>query len=93
MSNNVEMNVTNESYQCATYKLATDIDLNGKDWTPIGYDRVISNFYGVFDGQGHTVRGMNATGDNVSSSGFFARASGRNTIIKHLNIKGRVTPG
>ena len=93
MSNNVKMNVTNESYQCATYKLATDIDLNGKDWTPIGYDRVISDFYGVFDGQGHTVRGMNATGDNVSSSGFFARASGRNTIIKHLNIKGRVTPG
>ena len=40
--------------------LDTDIDLTGKDWTPIGTS--FSNTYtGTFDGGGHTIKGLTVT--------------------------------
>ena len=40
--------------------LDTDIDLTGKDWTPIGTS--FSNKYtGIFDGGGHTIKGLTVT--------------------------------
>ena len=40
--------------------LDTDIDLTGKDWTPIGTS--FSNKYtGTFDGGGHTIKGLTVT--------------------------------
>ena len=40
--------------------LDTDIDLTGKDWTPIGTS--YSNKYtGTFDGGGHTIKGLTVT--------------------------------
>ena len=40
--------------------LNTDIDLTGKDWTPIGtnYD---NSYKGTFDGGGHTITGLTVT--------------------------------
>ena len=40
--------------------LDTDIDLTGKDWTPIGtnYD---NSYKGTFDGGGHTITGLTVT--------------------------------
>lgn len=40
--------------------LTADIDLTGKEWTPVGMNRPYS---GTFDGQGHTITGL-----NISSS-------------------------
>ena len=40
--------------------LTADIDLTGKDWTPIGTS--FSNKYtGTFDGSGHTIKGLTVT--------------------------------
>lgn len=39
-----------------TVRLTADIDLTGFRWVPIGFGD--SEFAGVFDGCGHTVRGM-----------------------------------
>ncbi len=45
------------------YYLANDIDLSGKEWTPIGYIQRpwgvdMSDFRGILDGQGHTIKNM-----------------------------------
>ena len=40
--------------------LDTDIDLTGKDWTPIGTD-YDNSYKGTFDGGGHTITGLTFT--------------------------------
>lgn len=77
---------SNSRYEKASYKLAADIDLNNHPWTPIGYGNTITPYSGIFDGQGHTIRGMNITG-NYQYNGFFAIVEG---VVKHLNVKGTV---
>ena len=47
------------SYQ--TVKLGADIDMNGDDWTPIGFNNgngTIKTFSGTFNGQGHVISNM-----------------------------------
>ena len=46
------------SYQ--TVKLGADIDMNGDDWTPIGFKKgtTIKIFSGTFNGQGHIISNM-----------------------------------
>lgn len=59
-----------------TIVLESDIDLNRKEWTPI-YD-----FYGIFDGNGKTIKNMLITG-NKDNSGFFSTNS---NVIKNLKF-------
>ena len=40
--------------------LTADIDLTGKDWTPIGTD-YDNSYKGTFDGGGHTIKGLTVT--------------------------------
>ena len=40
--------------------LDTDIDLTGKDWTPIGTSYE-NRYKGTFDGRGHTIKGLTVT--------------------------------
>ena len=65
--------------------LDTDIDLTGKDWTPIG-----TNFYnsytGTFDGGGHTIKGLTVT-TNDQYVGLFGRL-GRAGTVKNVVMEG-----
>ena len=58
--------------------LTADIDLTGKDWTPIG-----TNFYnsytGTFDGGGHTITGLTVT-TNDQYVGLFGRLGEAGTV-------------
>ena len=49
--------------------LDTDIDLTGKDWTPIGTD-YDNSYKGTFDGGGHTITGLTFT-TNDQYAGLF----------------------
>ena len=49
--------------------LDTDIDLTGKDWTPIGTD-YDNSYTGTFDGGGHTITGLTVT-TNDQYAGLF----------------------
>lgn len=49
--------------------LDTDIDLTGKDWTPIGTD-YDNSYKGTFDGGGHTITGLTVT-TNDQYAGLF----------------------
>lgn len=56
--------------------LDTDIDLTGKDWTPIG----TSNRYsGTFDGGGHTITGLTFTTNDVYA-GLFGHLNSAGTV-------------
>ena len=63
--------------------LDTDIDLTGKDWTPIG----TSNSYsGTFDGGGHTITGLTFT-TNDEFAGLFGWLNRAGTV-KNVVMEG-----
>ena len=58
--------------------LTADIDLTGKDWTPIGTS--FSNKYtGTFDGGGHTIKGLTVT-TNDQFVGLFGSIGNAGTV-------------
>lgn len=74
-------------YSGYTIKLACNIDLQEKEWTPIG-NSDNNRFYGVFDGQGHTVAGLKISQRDTAAVniGFFGSVDGNETVIKNLNF-------
>ena len=68
--------------------LDTDIDLTGKDWTPIGTD-YDNSYKGTFDGGGHTITGLTfTTNDNyVGLFGYLNRAGTvKNVVMEGIQI-------
>ena len=65
--------------------LDTDIDLTGKDWTPIGtgYD---NSYKGTFDGGGHTITGLTFT-TNDEFAGLFGWLNRAGTV-KNVVMEG-----
>ena len=86
MAHNVNSGINNTSH----YKLTCDIDLEGREWVPIGHyteakkDGV--SFCGVFDGDGHTVSNFKITDEDSCSYyiGLFGFVSGG--TIKNVNV-------
>ena len=90
------------NYNNYVVKLEADLDLSGISWTPIG--RVYTDgsdkyydFYGTFDGQGHTISNLTVgddgsyTIDNGHNNGLFGgtrNATVRNLIVENATIKG-----
>lgn len=70
--------------------LTADIDLNGREWTPIGnYSNGNSLEYkGRFNGQNHTISGVKITkkGDHL---GIFGKIVG--TTVENFTVKGDIT--
>ena len=68
--------------------LDTDIDLTGKNWTPIGTS--FSNKYtGTFDGGGHTIKGLTVTTNDqfVGLFGYLDRAGTvKNVVMEGIQI-------
>ncbi len=65
-----------------TYYLANDIELGS--WEPLGWTETSDeHFTGVFDGNGHTISGMNADYSEGGYVGLFAINSG---TIRNLNM-------
>ena len=65
--------------------LDTDIDLTGKDWTPIGTD-YDNSYTGTFDGGGHTIMGLTVT-TNYQYVGLFGRLGEAGTV-KNVVMEG-----
>ena len=78
-----------ESINCT---LTADIDLTGKDWTPIGTD-YDNSYTGTFDGGGHTITGLTVT-TNDKYAGLFgylgnfnnAAATVKNVVMDGIQI-------
>ena len=90
----ITLNNQYEQFRGKTFVLANDIDLNNCEWTPIG--TMWYPFPGTFDGQGHSVTGLNISKislkDNPSFNmfvlGLFGAVSGGD--IKNVAVSGEV---
>lgn len=67
-------------------KLVNDIVIRNQ-WTPIGYTRS-EGYEGEFDGQGHSISGVNVFEDDTSKMvvGFFSKLS-ETALVKNLTLK------
>lgn len=73
--------------------LTDDIDLTGKEWTPIGsyINYTYTGYTGTFDGQGHTIFGLtiNQVRDDVGLIGCIDKGGiVKNVKLKDVNITG-----
>lgn len=75
--------------------LATDIDMSGKIWTPIGTYSV--PFQGIFDGNGYTVSNLtmadNASYDYAGLFGYAKNATIQNVIAKNVTLYAKYPMG
>ena len=72
-----------------TVTLANNIALT-KAWTPIGiYNNSKTHFKGTFDGQNHTVSGVEVTENRAKGVGFFGKVY--TGTIKNLTVEGTIT--
>ena len=68
--------------------LDKNIDLTGKDWTPIGTD-YDNSYKGTFDGGGHTITGLTVTTNDqfVGLFGYLDRAGTvKNVVMEDIQI-------
>ena len=77
----------------ACAELTKDIDLENEAWTPIGQSTGNSPdddlaYSGTFNGNGHTISGLNVTGD-FNYFGLFGYTEG--AAIRDLTVAGKVT--
>lgn len=76
-------------YKREHFRLVSDLDLRGNEWTPIGTEGNL--FWGGFDGDGHTITGMTITGKENSYVGLFGECrnfTADSSYIKSVTVKG-----
>lgn len=73
--------------------LKNDLDLNNQEWTPIGNSR--NPFKGNFNGDNHTVTGMQISNSSVDYVGLFGECTRYNvySAIKNITVKDSVING
>ena len=73
--------------------LKNNINLNDKEWTPIGTDS--NPFRGNFDGGNHTVTGMRISNSSADYVGLFGECTryNINSAIKNITVKNSVITG
>ena len=76
-----------ESYENKYLKLTADIDLGGREWTPIGS---YTSFKGCFDGNGHSVSNFIINDAYSCYVGLFADSRG---TIKNLGVENAKVTG
>ncbi|MGN0178335.1 MAG: dockerin type I domain-containing protein [Monoglobaceae bacterium] len=78
-----------------TIKLGNDIDLAGKNWTPIGTSS--NSFNGIFDGGSYTISNLKITADSgacdVGLFGFTKGGSISNIKVNNAEVKGYLDVG
>ena len=69
--------------------LTADIDLTGKDWTPIGTD-YDNSYTGTFDGGGHTIKGLTVTTNdqNAGLFGYLGNFGNAGSTVKNVVMEG-----
>lgn len=84
------------TYEGKYIKLTNDINLNDKEWTPIGKDES-HPFKGNFDGNGKAISGLKITvingiawADNFNYIGLFGYMDGGS--IKYISVTGLIVP-
>ncbi len=72
-----------DQFACAV--LDDDIALSGK-WTPIGHNDHSKHFRGIFDGQGHTISGLNVEMNKAEDGAGLFGAVHSNAVILNVTV-------
>jgi len=80
-------------FKNVTLVMTQDIDMSGIPWTPIGKSGKL--FYGIFDGQDHTISNLKVAATDNSPVGLFASNRGliKNVKMQNVDIKGYYKAG
>ena len=81
-----QVNDNGKSAICA--QLTADIDLESKEWTPIGKNYSYA-YKGTFDGNNHEIKNLYVTGTTSNHYGLFG-VLGAGGTIRNLTVSGRV---
>lgn len=81
-----QVNDNSKSTICA--QLTDDIDLESKEWTPIGKSTSYA-YKGTFDGNDHEIKNLYVTGTTSNHYGLFG-VLGAGGTIRNLTVSGRV---
>lgn len=70
-----------------------ETNLTGVEWKPVGTNT--APFYGIFDGNGHTIKNLNINLPNQDQVGLFGYNKGtvRNLVLLDVQVKGRNNTG
>lgn len=82
------------SYKNETVKLTADIDLENKEWTPIGKSE--KTFQGTFDGQEHTISNLKTGSSWESDVGLFGVTTNgeiKNFTLQNADVTGYLDVG
>jgi len=89
-----------ETFQDCIFMQKVNINLNNEDWVPIGYGTVDTNrdkyFSGTYDGENHTVTGININNDKMYQALFgeiWTDQTGKSVIIENLIVEGNIEGG
>ena len=81
-----------KSFIGETFVLTNDIDLGGKEWTPISMSTDLADgktFRGTFDGQGHTITGLKCNNNEVAALfGYVYACTIKNVTVDGASISG-----
>ncbi len=88
-----QKSVNNGTFCCGTVKLMADLNLSGTKWSPIG--TIDHPFEGTFDGNGHTISGLNIKSDGtyIGFFGYAYRSDIKNLTLKDVKVTGEVDVG
>ena len=75
----------NDGDQFACAVLDDDITLSG-NWTPIGHNEHSKHFRGIFDGQGHTISGLNVEMNKEEDGAGLFGAVHSNAVIRNVTV-------
>lgn len=91
LANLAKMVSGGETYESTYFELTADIDLGGKEWTPIGTKD--SQFAGKFSGNGKTIRNLTVGGGD--NNGLFSYSSGeiKNLYLEKIDITTTMNAG
>ena len=82
--------VNDDGETTASAVLTADIDLNNQPWYPIG-DKEYSPYTGTFNGDGHTISGLNINNDYRGLFGFVGTDDDNIGTVKNLTVSGTVS--
>ena len=85
-----QVNTSATTYADMYIKLTADLDLGGKKWTPIGENKSTGFFSGIFDGDGHTIYGLNVYTNPDDKNALYGGVFGRvdNGTVMNLTVEG-----
>jgi hypothetical protein len=92
------VNEDHSRFKSRHYALVSDIDLSGREWTPIAHifnypisEMATLRFNGVFDGRGHSISNLTIRGENNSHLGLFGSIDRygqvKNVVLRNARVR------